>query len=549
MKGRLEVVVHPGGYIAIPDESLAPLVLLADADVEWVTLEEDPIINKASYIMLPQGDTPAVPPPLDPRQEISGRKRAHPDKKISSRGSSRPKTTTSSQRDRPSSHHKQSTSKMSGAPPPRPALERNDSVVELKRERSPSEEPEHEVISDGEHEPVEDDNDLHLLPIQPLAEALQHTVEKGVPSAAIKREPGEVFVKELLHLHQPSARGTWKFVNYEVSRDAIDCFANQSGFETEGVEHPSAAQVFRIRESTQYYFNTGQLQPLLPDTWNYHDPTLEIEFSYVGDEDRAAATGWTANKDELPPATFDFGVDPRTTLQHAPLNDGANDQRGVHGEANYYTRDIDGVTITLDRAMAVPSKPFQHHKIWIYKQRWQSYNGEVNWASKKSLDTLNKWRNQTLEREGWMLLRPQERPKYTAEQRTWLFKHIVLAKGGAPQEGYKQICEEFNKRFALVGEAMRNVSGILEVCKRLIKEYAENDGKQKPAVERREAKRPRMEGGMGENAAAGEEEMGDGEEVSEDGEESDDPVMDAFLLQYGDETDDFLRRFESVEEV
>lgn len=423
---------------------------------------------------------------------------------------------------------------MSNSPLPRPALTRHDSVIGEKRGRSPSEEPEtarevavpETTVPNTTHEPDEEKHGY--LPIKPLADALKQIVDKGIPSAVVERAEDN---KETPHLYQPTAKGTWSFNNPEISQAAVDCFANHIGFNTERVEHPTAAQIFHIRASTQYYLNTGRLQPLMLAEWGYKDPTLEIELSYVGDEEdenAAPAAVWISNKAELPPPSFDFGVDQLSQHPHAPTNLGANDQRGLHGEAKYFTKDSHGTVVTVDRSIAVIGKPFQRHKAWIHIGRWEEYGSNIDWNDRKSIERLNKWRNQTMERDGWPLLRTKERKVYSDEQRTWLFKHICIANGGAPGGGYAELTRSFNKHFGLVGDAARARAGISEVCKRLMKEYEQFGGKQKPADPKRAAKKAKV-------AVKGAVNVIEPSKEEDSGEESDDPVMDKLVEEFGGE--------------
>lgn len=112
---------------------------------------------------------------------------------------------------------------------------------------------------------------------------------------------------------------------------------------------------------------------MAPD-WGYKDPTLTIELAYEMDlEAEAASKGtiWLSQPDALPPPTFDFGIDGDSHLQHAPLNSGANDQRGLYDEATYSTQEINGQIVTIDRSPALPGKPYQKHKSWVFKGQWE----------------------------------------------------------------------------------------------------------------------------------------------------------------------------------
>ncbi|CZT23721.1 uncharacterized protein RCC_09435 [Ramularia collo-cygni] len=538
-----EVVVRFHGYITIPDETLHPLPGLADDEVEWVTVEDDPVANNASYIILLPERAPDVLPPPAARQDISGSKQTHSDSKTSSQASKKRSSSTVHQHTA-KRILSNSRSKMSAPTFPLTALPRADSVVGVKRPRSESSESvkQEDSSDDGqaqqgvpedEHISVEEAH--NFLSLEPLADALKQTVEAGIPSAGVKREEikldQEAF-REMPHLHAPATKGTWYFSNPDIAQAAVDCFADQIGFDTEGIEHPTAAHIFRIRESTQYYLNIGLLQQHLPGNWDYHDPTLDIDLSFVGDEEDdgvEAAASWIINTDELPPKACDFGTDQYSNIKHAPWNNGTNDQRGLFGQTNYSTRKINGEIITLDRAVAIPNKEFQCHKSWIHRGRWQMYAPDIDWNDKKSLDSLNKWRNQTLERDGWPLLRQKVRKIYDAEQRTWLFKHIALSDGNTPREGYTELARKFNEHFELTGEDVRGRAGIATLCKRLCQEFKENDGKEKPvALQRGNKKRARVTAGEGEESESESVEASESEEESEV-ESEDDPLMEQLV--------------------
>lgn len=106
------------------------------------------------------------------------------------------------------------------------------------------------------------------------------------------------------------------------------------------------------------------------------------------------------------------------------------------------------------------------------------------------MDTLNKWRNQTLERDGWPLMRQKVRAPYNIKERTWLFEKIKAAGGNKPGGRYGGVAKEFNEYFELEGDEQRTSVGIATVCKRLIKEYESFDGEQRSVKEKVKRRRP-----------------------------------------------------------
>lgn len=123
----------------------------------------------------------------------------------------------------------------------------------------------------------------------------------------------------------------------------------------------------------------------MPSGWGCKDPTLTIELAYendFGNEGTPKEKAWVPQSDVLSPPKFDFGIDPESHLQRAPMSFGAKDQRGLYDEAHYSTREINGQIVTIDRSPVLAGKPYQKHKSWIFKGRWEQYINATNHRSR-----------------------------------------------------------------------------------------------------------------------------------------------------------------------
>lgn len=114
----------------------------------------------------------------------------------------------------------------------------------------------------------------------------------------------------------------------------------------------------------------------------------------------------------------------------------------------------------------------------------------LDWNDKKSMDTLNKWRNQTFERDGWPSLRTEVRSPCNTKERTLCLETAKAACGRKPGGEYGGVAKEFNEYFELEGDKKRTSTSIATVDKRLIGEYERFDGEQRPIKVKVKRRRP-----------------------------------------------------------
>ncbi|SMQ47912.1 unnamed protein product [Zymoseptoria tritici ST99CH_3D7] len=278
---------------------------------------------------------------------------------------------------------------------------------------------------------------------------------------------------------QPPGQGVWKFAEEAAREKAAQLFGNAEEFNMAGNPFPDAATIFTLRLQFQFQINKGRIP-------SESDPTQSItlvwevaaqaDYPPGADVIKTRAESPSADDaslaDELPPPDHDYGYDERSMLRHDPMNGGKpgspNDQRGLIGEAHYMTANIHGTIITLDRSPAQQHKPHQSHKLRVFDTRWNPYQpagDEFDWSDAASIVKLNKWRNQIMNRRQWPKLREMHKT-CTTEQRTWLLENAMLDPGAAPHL-FKDIADQFNERFGLLGREARDARTINNVCRLL----------------------------------------------------------------------------------
>ncbi|GIZ46943.1 hypothetical protein CKM354_001004600 [Cercospora kikuchii] len=193
-----------------------------------------------------------------------------------------------------------------------------------------------------------------------------------------------------------------------------------------------------------------------------------------------------------PEADLGAGVDPRSGLAHEPTNNDlmdqsivAHDLEGREIKKKYHTQKFENIwnkvtsKITLDRAPAVVGVP-EPHKLWYYDGlRWVIWprGQEKAWDDEKWIDSLNKYRDQSARRDGWMKKRDAPIFQYTTEHLDWVWEFVKEAEGKMPKQSPRRIAELFNEKFGLVGlESARSDERIRRLMWKMCEDYKENGG-------------------------------------------------------------------------
>ncbi|CAK1362447.1 unnamed protein product [Cercospora beticola] len=193
-----------------------------------------------------------------------------------------------------------------------------------------------------------------------------------------------------------------------------------------------------------------------------------------------------------PEADLGAGVDPRSGLAHEPTNNDlmdqsivAHDLEGREIKKKYHTQKFENIwnkvtsKITLDRAPAVVGVP-EPHKLWYYDGlRWVIWprGQERAWDDEKWIDSLNKYRDQSARRDGWMKKRDAPIFQYTTEHLDWVWEFVKEAEGKMPKQSPRRIAELFNEKFGLVGlESARSDERMRRLMWKMCEDYKENGG-------------------------------------------------------------------------
>jgi len=303
---------------------------------------------------------------------------------------------------------------------------------------------------------------------------------------------------------QPQGAGTWEYHTNDDRDLAYVNFGGQAAFGFGNIAHPSAAEMWTLRQELQHRIAQGEdiedftlggggnnlnlvwvpvrpPSPVVDDFLELIDDTEVPDEELLGEESDAEAevlaeggVGWNIGQTDL-----------ESGLTHEPHNNNDRDQTGTHGRARYQTRmlpegaaNAKNITVDRSRCHAGTEEP---HKAWAIdsKGKWRKYHnyGNFNWNDKNSVEALNKWREQNFNRYGWPKKRTEKRVSYTEEEEKWLFDRAKPA-DNAPtlgRERLEQITAAFNKKFASQpGRPARNLDGITSAIYRLQKMLAEH---------------------------------------------------------------------------
>ncbi|KAK5726787.1 hypothetical protein LTR15_002676 [Elasticomyces elasticus] len=312
---------------------------------------------------------------------------------------------------------------------------------------------------DGGWEWLEDVDRVHAVDVLGLADQEQVELmrQAGIftMDTTVRAGPSTVWLPNMQLFNpvdEPDVEGHWEF-HLTADRDQANInFAGQALYGLANDQHPSAAQIWRIR---QVLIESNDL-----------DATNGINLVWVPTNSEPPAT--IAPLEPNADVGHSAGqLDPNSGLRHAPTNRGENDQTGSPSAA-YHTLDIRGTSFTLDRSRA-HATIVQPHKTWIVTNKgvWQQWSGAktLDWLSKTEVEKLNKWKEQALKRNGWPPKRWDPRPEYTDEEKAWLMGLVVEERRTGRTLSNEQVTLDFNARFP-----PRDVTGITAILHRLRKQ-------------------------------------------------------------------------------
>lgn len=286
---------------------------------------------------------------------------------------------------------------------------------------------------------------------------------------------------------QPDGRGHWIYFTKESQHLAQLLFALKAEFGLAAVRNVTAEQVWRIRDE---YISKLE----------FDNPTAEVDIVWVpadssyaelkapdAEEDEEEETAVSRNVLPAPPLEDDlgFGIDEVSGLAHDPAAASYN-QTAVSGEAPLYqTRMIKSEKYTIDRAAAKANSIPQEAKLWVPDKggRWNPYPQKhlIDWSDKKSVDALNKWRDQVCHRNGWPGRTGKSFVKYTQDEKRYIQQQVEAVNGDSSKLSISDVTKAFNKRFNNARNMKREEGGIRQQIHLLAKEYKKARGPDDPS--------------------------------------------------------------------
>lgn len=307
--------------------------------------------------------------------------------------------------------------------------------------------------------------------------------------------PVVVFKPDSKHFNppeQPEGPGNWVYFNKESQSLAQLLFARKAEFGLAAVRNVTAEQVWRIRDE--------YISKLVFD-----NPTAEVDIVWIPADSSAAGPealeredieeeDTAASRNVLPvqplEADLGFGIDEVSGLAHDPAAASYN-RTAVSGEVPLYqTRMIKNEKYTIDRATAKANNIPQEAKLWVPDKggRWNPYPQKhlIDWSDKKSVDGLNKWRDQACHRNGWPGRTGKSFVKYTKDEKKYIQQQVEAVNGDSSKLSISDVTTAFNKRFNNARNVRREEGGIRQQIHLLAKEYKkarENDDSAKSLAE------------------------------------------------------------------
>ncbi|TKA70117.1 hypothetical protein B0A55_06974 [Friedmanniomyces simplex] len=274
--------------------------------------------------------------------------------------------------------------------------------------------------------------------------------------------------------HEPDEIGRWEYHTsqgpFSDRGSAMVNFGGQDAYGFGDVPLPTARQIWQIRWD---HYQRGEEDPTheINLVWIPADMDPDNTLASFATPPSSSATKFTKASDDDDNEAFGGHAlgqrDSNSGELHDPLNRGENNRTGDNGAA-YHTRRINDRVFTVDRSRAYKDTK-QMHKSWIVTRKgaWQQWSGakDLNWTSKDAVEKLNKWKEQTMKRNGWPPKRDDVRESYTKEQTGWLNTKVQAPANGELQDAIKKITADFNKRFG----QKRSETGIYAAMDRLKK--------------------------------------------------------------------------------
>ncbi|KAK3678693.1 hypothetical protein LTR78_001146 [Recurvomyces mirabilis] len=282
--------------------------------------------------------------------------------------------------------------------------------------------------------------------------------------------------------HQPDGPGRWA---YHTPADQQTADLNMGGqaddagrYDFTNVPHPTAAQVWAARRRS---VDAGEPP-------NFHQ-SRDVNVVWVPGTDDQEVGEQEAEQQMSDGEDGEVGrvtagqIDPVSGVVHDPLNRGENDQTAPDDDlATYHTREIAGKVFTLDRMRAHAGPPTPR-LAWILTKKgvWQKYSGyeKVDWTKETSVESLNKWKEQALNRNGWPSKRG-DRPTYPDDQREWMLEYVKGKKLPSSSIALHELAAAFDERF----DSKRPVTGLYGLMTRIRGELDKYGGLQPDRLRR-----------------------------------------------------------------